>query len=118
MKWHMPTLWARASSSRGTHLRERLTAVRDLFTDLGSVFVQIGGENSHQIPVLMDEAFGEGYHVGTISFSITKAKQGRLALKVINHLGDEVMKVFKVSYERVLKLNRGADAPTGNGPNR
>ena len=30
------------------------------------------------------------------SRSFTKPKSGRIAVKVINHLGDEVMKVFKV----------------------
>lgn len=28
-----------------------------------------------------------------------KPKSGRIAVKVINHLGDEVMKVFRVGYE-------------------
>ena len=28
--------------------------------------------------------------------SIPKPKNGRIAVKVINHLGDEIMKVFRV----------------------
>ena len=31
-----------------------------------------------------------------ISRSFEKPKQGRIAVKVINHLGDEVMKVFRI----------------------
>jgi len=32
-----------------------------------------------------------------ISRPFDKPKNGRIAVKVINHLGDEVMKVFKVT---------------------
>jgi len=31
-----------------------------------------------------------------LSRPFTKPKDGRIAVKVINHLGDEVMKVFRV----------------------
>jgi adenine-specific DNA-methyltransferase len=33
---------------------------------------------------------------GDISRPFDKPKNGRIAVKVINHLGDEVMKVFRV----------------------
>lgn len=33
---------------------------------------------------------------GDISRPFPKPKSGRIAVKVINHLGDEVMKVFRV----------------------
>jgi hypothetical protein len=32
----------------------------------------------------------------TFTDSLEKPKSGRIAVKVINHLGDEVMKVFQV----------------------
>jgi adenine-specific DNA-methyltransferase len=32
----------------------------------------------------------------TIDWPFEKPKSGRIAVKVINHLGDEVMKVFRV----------------------
>ncbi|MDR4493008.1 MAG: site-specific DNA-methyltransferase [Nitrospirales bacterium] len=42
-----------------TYLRDRLTVARDLLTDSGSIFVQIGDENVHSVRTLMDEVFGE-----------------------------------------------------------
>ena len=41
------------------YLRDRLTVARDLLTESGSIFVQIGDENVHRVRALMDEVFGE-----------------------------------------------------------
>lgn len=38
-----------------------------------------------------------------ISHPFSKPKRGRIAIKVINHLGDEVMKVFKVPSRPILR---------------
>lgn len=50
--------WADGIHSYLTYLRDRLTVARDLLTDSGSVFVQIGDENVHRVRALMDEVFG------------------------------------------------------------
>lgn len=42
-----------------SYLRDRLVVARDLLTESGSVFVQIGDENVHRVRALMDEVFGE-----------------------------------------------------------
>jgi adenine-specific DNA-methyltransferase len=60
--------WRDGINSYLTYLRDRLTVARDLLTDSGSVFVQIGDENVHRIRVLMDEIFGENNFVGQITF--------------------------------------------------
>uniref|UniRef100_E6PG79 DNA methylase N-4/N-6 n=1 Tax=mine drainage metagenome TaxID=410659 RepID=E6PG79_9ZZZZ len=44
----------------------------------------------------IDEEAWESLH-SDVSRSFPKPKSGRIAVKVINHLGDEVMKVFKVA---------------------
>ena len=41
------------------YLRDRLTAARDLLTESGSIFVQIGDENVHRVRAVMDEVFGD-----------------------------------------------------------
>ncbi len=51
--------WRDGIHSYLTYLRDRLTVARDLLTDSGSIFVQIGDENVHRIRALMDEVFGE-----------------------------------------------------------
>ena len=44
----------------------------------------------------IDEAAWATLHCDT-SRAFEKPKSGRIAVKVINHLGDEVMKVFRVA---------------------
>jgi adenine-specific DNA-methyltransferase len=51
--------WADGIHSYLTYLRDRLTVARDLLTESGSVFVQIGDENVHRVRALMDEVFGD-----------------------------------------------------------
>ena len=60
--------WRDGIHSYLTYLRDRLTVARDLLTESGSVFVQIGDENVHRVRALMDEVFGEGNFVGEVAF--------------------------------------------------
>lgn len=58
--------WKDGIHSYLTYLRDRLTAMRDLLSNSGSIFVQIGDENVHHIRELMDEVFGEQNFVSQI----------------------------------------------------
>ncbi|MBF6567725.1 MAG: site-specific DNA-methyltransferase [Candidatus Binataceae bacterium] len=59
--------WRDGIHSYLTYLRDRLTVARDLLTDSGSIFVQIGDENVHRVRALMDEVFGETNFVSLVS---------------------------------------------------
>ena len=63
--------WRDGIHSYLTYLRDRLTVARDLLTDSGSIFVQIGDENVHRVRAVMDEVFGEDNYVDTIYFTTT-----------------------------------------------
>ena len=58
--------WRDGIHSYLTYLRDRLTVARDLLTESGSIFVQIGDENVHRVRALMDEVFGEENFVAQI----------------------------------------------------
>ena len=58
--------WRDGIHSYLTYLRDRLTVARDLLTDSGSIFVQIGDENVHRVRALMDEVFGENNLISEI----------------------------------------------------
>src|SRR4051794_29412285 len=58
--------WRDGIHSYLTYLRDRLTVARDLLTDSGSIFVQIGDENVHRVRTLMDEVFGAENYVSQI----------------------------------------------------
>ena len=51
--------WKDGIHSYLTYLRDRLTVMRDLLTESGSIFVQIGDENVHRVRAVMDEVFGK-----------------------------------------------------------
>ena len=65
--------WRDGIHSYLTYLRDRLTVARDLLTESGSIFVQIGDENVHRVRALMDEVFGEGNFVTEIVFQKTSS---------------------------------------------
>ncbi len=60
--------WADGIHSYLTYLRDRLTVARDLLTESGSVFVQIGDQNVHRVRALMDEVFGPENLMSMISY--------------------------------------------------
>jgi len=66
--------WRDGIHSYLTYLRDRLTVARDLLTDSGSIFVQIGDENVHRVRALMDEVFGETNFVSQIVYRTTTGK--------------------------------------------
>src|SRR3984885_1987283 len=66
--------WRDGIHSYMTYLRDRLTVARDLLTDSGSIFVQIGDENLHRVRALMDEVFGEANFVSEIVVDKTSAQ--------------------------------------------
>jgi len=59
--------WRDGIHSYLTYLRDRLTVARDLLTESGSIFVQIGDENVHRVRTVMDEIFGEDQFISQIS---------------------------------------------------
>ena len=60
--------WELGIHSYLTYLRDRLLLARELLTDSGSCFVQIGDENVHRVGTVMDEVFGAENRVATISY--------------------------------------------------
>jgi adenine-specific DNA-methyltransferase len=59
--------WRDGIHSYLTYLRDRLTVARDLLTDSGSIFVQIGDENVHRVRAVMDEVFGDDNFISLIT---------------------------------------------------
>lgn len=58
--------WENGIHSYLSYLRDRFIVARDLLTESGSIFVQIGDENVHHLRELMDEIFGQENFINTI----------------------------------------------------
>jgi adenine-specific DNA-methyltransferase len=63
--------WVLGIHSYLAYLRDRLVVARELLTESGSCFVQIGDENVHLVRSIMDEVFGSENFMSQISFATT-----------------------------------------------
>lgn len=78
--------WRDGIHSYLTYLRDRLTVARDLLTESGSIFVQIGDENVHRVRSVLDEVFGEGNFVGQIAFQKTSSSSSEELSQVFDYI--------------------------------
>jgi len=83
--------WRDGIHSYLTYLRDRLTVARDLLTDSGSIFVQIGDENVHRVRAVMDEVFGEDNFCGQIFFKKTSGAGSPGDLMTVAAVGDYLL---------------------------
>ena len=63
--------WELGIHSYLAYLRDRLVTARELLTETGSIFVQIGDENVHLVRSLLDEVFGSENFVSLVTFKKT-----------------------------------------------
>jgi adenine-specific DNA-methyltransferase len=78
--------WKLGIHSYLSYLRDRLVIARELLTETGSVFVQIGDENVHLVRCLMDEVFGSENFVSIISVQKTSGFSPILISNVVDYI--------------------------------
>jgi adenine-specific DNA-methyltransferase len=78
--------WELGIHSYLAYLRDRLVVARDLLTDSGSVFVQIGDENLHVVRSVLDEVFGSENTVSLITIVKTSAQEDLLLPNVCDYI--------------------------------
>ena len=102
--------WRDGIHSYLTYLRDRLTVARDLLTDSGSIFVQIGDENVHRVRAVMDEVFGDGNFVVLISFQ----KTGGIESNYLSNTVDYVLWYAKnrelVKFRKLMNQRKAGEA--------
>ena len=79
--------WKDGLHSYLTYLRDRIVVARELLTESGSIFVQIGDENVHRLRALLDEVFGQQNQVVTI---VVK-KKGSQRSTLIDPVNDYIL---------------------------
>ncbi|MYB36196.1 MAG: site-specific DNA-methyltransferase, partial [Gammaproteobacteria bacterium] len=95
--------WRDGIHSYLTYLRDRLTVARDLLTESGSIFVQIGDENVHRVRAVMDEVFGANNLVSQISFRTTTGLGDRYLNSSANFLVWFAKSIEGAKYRDVLR---------------
>lgn len=84
--------WRDGIHSYLTYLRDRLTVARDLLTESGSIFVQIGDENVNRVRAVMDEVFGDQNAVSLITVvKTTGAGSPAIGTNVLAAVNDYVL---------------------------
>ena len=78
--------WELGIHSYLAYLRDRLIVARQLLTESGSVFVQIGDENIHLVRCLLDEVFGSENFVAVIAVKKTGLKGARYIDSIFDYL--------------------------------
>jgi len=95
--------WELGIHSYLAYLRDRLVIARDLLTETGSVFVQIGDENVHLVRCVMDEVFGSENFVSQISFAKTTGFSGDYLSNVSDYVVWFAKKIKSLKYRQVFK---------------
>ncbi|HDS1128921.1 TPA: site-specific DNA-methyltransferase [Stenotrophomonas maltophilia] len=78
--------WRDGIHSYLTYLRDRLMVARDLLTESGSIFVQIGDENVHRVRAVLDEVFGDESFVSEIVFKKTGGQRSNLIAGNVDYI--------------------------------
>ena len=89
------------------NLHEQLTLARELLTESGSCFVQIGYENVHEVACLMNEVFGKENHVATIPYVTATNPSGNTIGQIGNWIIWFAKKKAEAKYRQLYeKLDR------------
>lgn len=121
--------WKDGIHSYLTYLRDRLTVARDLLTESGSIFIQIGDENVNKIRSLMDEVYGEKNFCNQIAFSGTSGFSSTLLSRTLDYILWYCKDISKIKYRplfsektlggegatlyKKVQINGKADIPLG-----
>ena len=96
--------WELGIHSYLAYLRDRLVVARELLTDSGSIFVQIGDQNLHLVRSVMDEIFGPESYCAQIVFRKTTGKGSDLLDNTYDVLlwyaRDKATVTYRALYER------------------
>ena len=78
--------WKDGIHSYLTYLRDRLTVMRELLTESGSIFVQIGDDNVHIVRSVLEEVFGRENAVSQICIAKTAGQTSRYLAGVSDYV--------------------------------
>jgi adenine-specific DNA-methyltransferase len=78
--------WKDGIHSYLAYLRDRLVVARDLLTESGSIFVQIGEDNVHRVRALIDEVFGPENAVTTIIVKKTASQDEEAISSTVDYV--------------------------------
>jgi adenine-specific DNA-methyltransferase len=106
--------WKLGIHSYLAYLRDRLVVARDLLTETGSIFVQIGDENVHLVRCVMDEVFGSENFCSLISVTKTSSATTELLAGVADYLLWYGKKKESIKYRDLFQVKELSQAASYN----
>ena len=105
--------WEYGIHSYLAYLRDRLTVARELLTESGSCFVQIGDQNVHLVRCVMDEVFGSENNLAQICFQKTGGQSDDRLAGVADYIlwygkNQEKIKYHQIYLEKVVGGDGGS----------
>ncbi|PAT39522.1 site-specific DNA-methyltransferase [Vandammella animalimorsus] len=101
--------WRDGIHSYLSYLRDRLMVARDLLSETGSIFVQIGDENVHRVRAVLDEVFGDSNFLACINYVTTSG----FPSLTLTRVGDSVVwyarNIDKVKYRQLFQKKEAGD---------
>ncbi|WP_235621544.1 site-specific DNA-methyltransferase [Pseudomonas amygdali] len=93
--------WRDGIHSYLTYLRDRMIVARDLLTESGSIFLQIGDENVHRVRTVLDEIFGEDNFISMIQVQKTGSQASGLLANTVDFVLWYARTKAKVKYRQL-----------------
>ena len=103
--------WRDGINSYLSYLRDRLEAGRELLSDSGSIFVQIGDENIHRVRAVLDEVFGDCNFISIITLTKAASQSSTLLAGVNDFLLWYAKSKEHVKYRKLLKEKAPVERP-------
>ena len=105
--------WRDGIHSYLSYLRDRLIVARELLSESGSIFVQIGDENVHRVRAILDEIFGADNCISAVPFLKTSGKNAKFLDSVNDYLlwyckSKDQVKYRQLYYERTDRMLENA----------
>lgn len=102
--------WELGVHSYLQYLYDRLLLARELLSESGSIFIQIGDENIHNVRVLMDEVFGKDNFFSLITFRTTSGLGSSGLTGVSNYLLWYAKDKKNIKYHQLFKAKSVEDS--------
>ncbi|MDE2956792.1 MAG: site-specific DNA-methyltransferase [Bacteroidota bacterium] len=117
--------WEMGIHSYLNHLRDRFLLAKELLTERGSIFVQMGKENVLRVGLLLDEIFGAENRVAMITYATSGGSSANTLPEVADYLlcyaRDRAQVKYRQLYERLTRrevvelFNWGANVELPDG---
>jgi adenine-specific DNA-methyltransferase len=99
--------WELGIHSYLSYLRDRLVLARELLTDSGSIFIQIGDENKHLVRSVLDEVLGSDNFIAEIAYATTTGRGAEFLDRVTDSVQWYARNRERVKYRQLY----GAEPP-------